>query len=191
MAPSIWFTSDLHLRHQLVADVRGFASTHEHDEAICSAWWNVVDNEDIVYVLGDLTVRAHEYALNRIATLPGRKRLILGNHDEAHPMFKGYERAEAPYRDVFESVGTHGMRTVNGVDAMLSHFPYDGDSRSDDRGVRHRLRDVGVPVIHGHTHSKEQLTRSHAGTLQVHVGLDAHGYQLVPESWVAKALAGA
>ncbi|WP_062384545.1 metallophosphoesterase [Demequina iriomotensis] len=191
MAPSIWFTADLHLRHQLVADVRGFASTNAHDEAICSAWWNVVDNDDIVYVLGDLTVREHAYALNRIATLPGRKRLILGNHDAAHPLFADYAEAESMYRDVFESVGTHGIRAFDGAVAMLSHFPFDGDSYTDDSSERHRLRDVGLPVIHGHTHSTEQLTRSSTGTLQIHVGLDAHGMALVPESWVARTLAAA
>ena len=32
---------------------------------------------------------------------------------------------------------------------------------------------MGVPLLHGHTHGKEQVTFTSKGTMQIHVGLDA------------------
>lgn len=36
-----------------------------------------------------------------------------------------------------------------------------------------RLQDKGKTMLHGHTHHKRKLSRTHKGTLQVHVGFDA------------------
>jgi calcineurin-like phosphoesterase family protein len=36
---------------------------------------------------------------------------------------------------------------------MLSHFPYKGDHKPGDRYPEWRLRDEGLPLLHGHVHS--------------------------------------
>lgn len=55
---------------------------------------------------------------------------------------------------------------------VLSHFPYSRD-RGLDRYTEYRMPDCGMPVVHGHTHSKRRATRSVDGSRQIHVGFDA------------------
>ena len=168
-----WFTSDLHLGHRLVAGKRGFGEdTDAHDAALAANWRACVGETDIVWVLGDLTLGRVDAALAPLAALPGRKRLVLGNHDRGHPMHRDAHLFAAAYAAVFELV-THAARTrVLGVEALLSHFPYERD-RGAVRHTQWRLPDLGVPLIHGHTHDRERVALSAAGTREVHVGLDA------------------
>lgn len=171
----IYFTSDLHLCHAKVAEIRGFATTAEHDARIATSWAAVVKPHDQVWVLGDLTGGGHlDEALALIAALPGEKHLILGNHDQAHPMHRDSHRKMARYFPTFTSVQLHARKSIGGLRVMLSHYPYDGDHTDTDRDTQWRLRDCGTPILHGHTHSEFSLTNStFAGTVQVHVGWDA------------------
>jgi calcineurin-like phosphoesterase family protein len=58
--------------------------------------------------------------------------------------------------------------------AYYSHFPYTGDSQAESRYDKYRALDEdGTPIIHGHTHSSEKVSRTDKGTLQIHVGVDA------------------
>ena len=84
---TIRFTSDLHLGHPKVAEIRGFESTDEHDEHLAWRWRTFVHEHDVVYVLGDVSGDGGQaHALEILRGLPGEKRLILGNHDAAHPL---------------------------------------------------------------------------------------------------------
>ena len=47
-----------------------------------------------------------------------------------------------------------------------------------------RLEDLGVPIIHGHTHRRETVTYSQRNTLQIHVGVDAWNLMPVPQDRV-------
>ncbi|WP_353707257.1 metallophosphoesterase [Cellulosimicrobium sp. ES-005] len=186
---NVWFTSDLHLGHYKVAALRGFAGQEEHDAAIVEAWEAVVRKGDQVWVLGDLAVSSPAYALNVLESLPGEKHLIWGNHDQGHPMHRDAHRKAAKYLDVFSSAQAFARRRVLGREVLLSHFPYFGDTagRVGDRHTQYRLRNEGLPLIHGHTHSAETFSVAPARipfTPQLHVGLDAHNMQLVPLSWV-------
>ena len=53
---NIFLTSDLHFGHnkEFIYKVRGFNSIEEMNEAIIERWNSVVNNDDDVYVLGDL-----------------------------------------------------------------------------------------------------------------------------------------
>lgn len=55
-----------------------FSSVEEMDEHMVERWNSVVKDEDIVYHLGDVYFEHGHKVLSR---LKGRKRLILGNHD--------------------------------------------------------------------------------------------------------------
>jgi calcineurin-like phosphoesterase family protein len=39
---AVWFTSDTHFCHAKVAELRGFATRDEHDEAIIANWNQIV-----------------------------------------------------------------------------------------------------------------------------------------------------
>lgn len=64
-------TTGLHIRP-------GFSTVEEMDELMIDRWNSVVNDSDIVYHLGDVYFESGHRVLPR---LKGRKRLILGNHD--------------------------------------------------------------------------------------------------------------
>lgn len=128
----VYFNSDLHLGHirvlefheQFRAKCLGVSTITEHDEMIYDLWNDTVGKRDTIYILGDLG-----YDLSRLKSLPGYKKLLLGNHDERHVR----EYMDAGFRDI---IGPSKYKRY-----WLSHFPI------------HQSELWEKPVIHGHTHS--------------------------------------
>lgn len=173
---TIWFTSDLHLNHEKVARLRGFDSTEEHDADVEHQFDCLVQPDDIVWILGDVVMGRVGEGLERIASWPGHKRLISGNHDGTHPMNRRAPREMRRYSQAFEFIASAARVALpNGGRALLSHFPYSGDTpgRLEDRFTQWRLPDEGVTLLHGHTHDPLQgVHLSDRGTPQLHVGWD-------------------
>lgn len=171
--PRVWFTSDLHLGHRLVSEERGFSDPESHDASIAEAWDSAVHDRDLVWILGDLSSGSSSgtrAALSWLAERPGRKGSILGNHDPLHPMNRDAHRWLHPYVEVFERVAQSATISLEGRRYLLSHFPYTGDHSPEDRHVQWRLRDEGMWLLHGHTHSASVTSQER----QIHVGWDAH-----------------
>jgi calcineurin-like phosphoesterase family protein len=165
----VWYTSDLHFGHRLVAGHRGHGEdTLSHDLEIAERWERQVQDDDIVYVLGDIAVSSPTRALAILGGLPGRKRLIAGNHDRCHPQFRDAPRWHNVYSNVFEWIAPFGRRRIGGVNVLLSHYPYTAD-RGEVRDMQWRLPDHGMWLLHGHTHSQFVQT----GVREFHVGWDA------------------
>lgn len=189
---NVFFTSDLHFGHPKVAGIRGFNDEEwgpfQHDETICQNWERVITRDDVVYVLGDISggsSAATTVALDILSTLPGRKRLIAGNHDPIHPMNRNAHKWFPAFMRVFESVAPFGRVSINGTRYLLSHFPYHTDRDPENpRYTQYRLRDEGMPLLHGHTHSRHRITN----LMETHVGLDAWGLQPVAASDLAGIL---
>ncbi|WGH20351.1 phosphoesterase [Arthrobacter phage MaGuCo] len=187
---NVFFTSDLHLGHKFVAGIRGFDDVADHDLAIEWAWYERVGPADHVWVLGDIAASSPAWALTVLARLPGIKHLVLGNHDRAHPMHRDAYRQAAQYGGVFASVQASARRRIQGQEVLLSHFPYDRDW-GETRYAQWRLPDLGVPLLHGHTHGTERLSRSARSTPEIHVGVDAWDLAPVPLETVEGLLAEA
>ncbi|TWS23181.1 metallophosphatase [Tsukamurella sputi] len=186
-----YYTADLHLGHQLVADTRQYDNTDVHDSAILSKLHALNPKGDQLYILGDLSggsKRATERALDLLAEVPVTKHLILGNHDPAHPMHRDAWKWQRRYLDVFESVQPYARQrfTVDGQrhEVLLSHFPYGGDHTDTERYSQYRLPDEGRWLLHGHTHSGKRTSTPPGGqsygawwdgreNYQLHVGWDA------------------
>lgn len=177
-----WYISDLHLGHKLVSELRGFDSTADHDEAVIESLAPVTSG-DALWVLGDVTCTSDKDKLHNLLGLlgrhPARKHLIAGNHDAVHPMHRESYKWLSLYGTVFDSVQAFARMRVPGNDqgvpkrsVLLSHFPFTGD-HGPDRYAQYRLRDEGLPIVHGHTHSSEMLSRSPAGGLQINVCWEA------------------
>ncbi|WP_280505785.1 hypothetical protein [Nocardia farcinica] len=158
---AIWFCSDLHIHHGMVAGLRGFADVDDHDAAVAANW--------------DRLVR------------PGIKHLVSGNHDETHPMRSRAHKRMRRWLDVFETVQSVATLRIAGQRVLLSHFPYrddpDGDHAPESRHAEWRMPDTGQWLLHGHTHSHIQVRGR-----QIHVGLDAHQLRPVPLPWVADTI---
>jgi calcineurin-like phosphoesterase family protein len=173
---------------------RPFTDVHHMNEMIIK-WWNeLVAPDDTVYHLGDVALGPITESMSCIKRLAGRKRLILGNHDRpfmvAHKGQKQVDKWTKFYLAAgFESIASEGAVAIDESPALLSHFPFEGDSHDGDRFTDIRLDDVGVPLIHGHTHSNgDPVTFSSNGTKQIHVGMDAWNFRPVSERQVRELL---
>jgi len=181
-----YFTSDPHFGHRLVSRLRGFGEdTNAHDQALCDNWRKVVNDDDTVWVLGDLCMRNPSDALQIMKNLPGRKHFIAGNHDPCHPMHRDAHRWQSIYMGVFESVQPFARRRIHNQDVLLSHFPYEHD-RNEARYMQYRLRNEGRWLLHGHTHESRILTSSR----EIHVGLDAWDLAPVTLDTIADLMRG-
>ncbi|WP_457072033.1 metallophosphoesterase [Mycobacteroides abscessus] len=187
---TVWFTSDLHIGHALVAEERAnraniavpLAPTERsehcirwHDRTLAENWDAVIQPHDQVWVLGDLSAGssgAQRNALKWIEERPGEKHLVSGNHDRVHPMYRDAHKWQAHYLGVFQSVQPFARRRVGGHTALLSHLPYRGDHTTEQRYNQYRLRDEGEWLLHGHTHSRF-INEPKFHPRQLHVGVDA------------------
>lgn len=125
---SVFVIADLHLGHKRVTEFRPFGMVQEHDTHIAQCWKDVVTKRDVVYVLGDVAFTAAGFEL--LASLPGTKKLALGNHDT---------RSVETYRRVFTKV--HAGYVYDG--ALLTHVPVHPGQ------IGHRW----WANVHGHLHS--------------------------------------
>lgn len=191
---TIFYTSDSHFGHENIIKYcdRPFSNTDEMDERLISNWNEVVQPEDTVYHLGDAALGKIDKSLANVGRLNGYKILVLGNHDR--PFMRRNKKDLATwwskYEDVFqEIIGWGGSYAVfGGLKFRLSHFPFEGDSQDADRYNEFRPVDMGVPLIHGHVHSKDKITFSKRGTPMIHVGVDAWDYRPVSEHQVLELL---
>jgi len=196
---SRFFTSDLHIRHNLVVRERGFAlpdGTGDHDayEAVLAEKWDSrVRKDDIVYVLGDIAMNPAKGAFDFLDARNGRKILISGNHDATASFHSTASKAQRLWLAHFESIHDFLQIKIAGRRVLLSHYPYKGEGErefEEDRHTQFRLRDEGMPLLHGHVHSKEIVTNGN----QFHVGLDGHNLELVHEleiqDWLEREFVG-
>ncbi len=190
---AVFFTSDTHFLHEMVAGLRGFAATEEHDEAVIVNWNRAVRPDDLVWHLGDVGIGNETRILEQAARLNGRKQLITGNHDSCWPGNRGARSRQRRWMEVFESVQAFARIRIDGRPVLLSHFPYSGDHTAFDRHSQYRLKDRGFWLLHGHTHGRETLGPFALPIVtfgaepiyqgrQLHVGVDAWGLHPVSEA---------
>lgn len=85
-----FFIADPHFGHKMVIEYenRPFATVEEMDEELISRWNEVVSDQDVVWLLGDITLSCKkEYIRNIFSRLKGRIHLIKGNHDRLSDNF--------------------------------------------------------------------------------------------------------
>lgn len=176
---SVFFTSDPHFGHVLVAEDRGFVSTDDHDEIIINNFIQKVGWEDKTYFLGDLSGGSDgktRRALDIIRGLPGKKVLIPGNHCPVHPMHCEFEKWIDEYvPDPFLYVMPYIVKRYDGKKFLFNHFPSSGDHTDKPRYKGLRMSDWEEWRLHGHTHSRDKGSGK-----EIHVGLDS--WNLFPVS---------
>jgi calcineurin-like phosphoesterase family protein len=203
------YTSDLHFGHPFVARLRGFTTlvngeakgdAAEHDGVITEKFNQGVHEDDITVIAGDFAMN-WKGAEHKLAQLRGRIILVEGNHDIMSCIHRdGWKhRAAWTGEGKFEAVTAFLRRKSASREFLVSHYPYDGDHTGNDRHTQFRLRDEGMWLLHGHTHSRE---KHDSGTIrtewlpqgsemhwqyrgrQIHVGVDAWDLKPVPEAAV-------
>lgn len=159
----IWFTSDLHFCHDkdFLYIPRGFSTIEEHDETILNNYNSVIDDEDDVYILGDLMLGNQEKGLEYLKKLKGKIHIIRGNHC-TNTKWEKYK--ELP--NVVELIGWATVIKYKKYNFYLSHFPT-FTANFDDEYPRQCLIN-----LFGHTHQTTNFFNDTFG--MYHVGLDSH-----------------
>ena len=134
----VYLTADWHLGHRNVAKWRESFTDPPlhpdlHDEFILEQYRKTVTKRDIVWFLGDIIM--HSKYLDVVKELPGRKHIVLGNHDTKPDSLANGITARA-LSDVFD----HVCGLVKYKDVWLSHAPI------------HPQELRGKVNLHGHTH---------------------------------------
>jgi calcineurin-like phosphoesterase family protein len=78
-----WIISDTHFNHNkdFILQPRNFSTVEEMNEKIIERWNSVVQPNDTIYHLGDMTMGDIDTAVPLIARLNGKINLAIGNHD--------------------------------------------------------------------------------------------------------------
>lgn len=139
-----YYISDLHLFHEkaIKYDHRPFDCIQEMHEVIMKNWNDRVTNGDIVYVLGDISLRGkNDDLIAFVARLKGRKVLIKGNHDDLSDYrYQQLFSEICDYKEIQDSVGKKKYGLI------LSHYPI---FSWKDMGR-------GKILLYGHTHSSKE-----------------------------------
>jgi calcineurin-like phosphoesterase family protein len=114
-----YYISDLHFGHQniMTFDKRPFDSIEESDKAIIENWNRVVDIDDDVYILGDISWYNSTKTIELMNQLNGNLHLIRGNHD--NKILKNPKM-----RDLFVEITDYKEITYDeGCGIVLCHYP--------------------------------------------------------------------
>ena len=145
---NIFFISDLHIGHKNVLkfDGRPFADVDEMHIEMIKRWNEVVDDDDIVYYLGDLAFARDELTKWFIYSLKGKINFILGNHDKMKDIIKfgRWENIHEYGTEInVKDEDTIGSRGSNGYQRIImSHYPILSWNKSH----------YGSWHLHGHCH---------------------------------------
>lgn len=83
--PKVFLIGDCHYGHRNIIKYcnRPFKDVEDMNEQLIKNWNSVVGKNDIVYVVGDFALCGKQKIIEIGQRLNGRKRLVLGNHDQA------------------------------------------------------------------------------------------------------------
>lgn len=177
-----WFTSDLHFGHEPILTFcsRPFFDLQHMQEYLIARINERVATDDILYILGDVSFYDKDRTYALISSIKCPVVLIKGNHDHSGRI------KNVPYAEVHDELD---LQLKNGQLVTLSHFPYyigDGKDRTETRADKYldrRPKDVGLWLLHGHTHDKGRIRPA---LRMLHVGVDANGYAPVSEDDVMR-----
>lgn len=132
--PNIFVVSDTHFGHANIIRYcnRPFSSVEEMNEKMIDNWNQLVTIHDHVYHLGDVYFGSE--TSNFFHRLNGKKRLILGNHDNGK---------DQKLRNMFQKISM--WRMFPEFKVLLTHVPVHPMSLSEKAPIN----------IHGHIHEKD------------------------------------
>lgn len=142
----VFYISDLHLQHEKILQMGRdmFSSIEEHDTTILENWKSVVGKDDVVYILGDITMKPDYKGLyEQLKPLPGHKHLIVGNHDH-----RWMDAGDKRVLHLFESIEQMAIINDNGRRVVLCHYPF----------AEWPLAYHGAYHVFGHIHNSRDLT---------------------------------
>jgi calcineurin-like phosphoesterase family protein len=167
---NIFFLSDTHFSHRNICrgtthwsdidDTRNFDSLEEMDNCIIDNINKNVQENDILFHLGDFSFFGHENVKKfRQKILCKNIILIYGNHDENLKANKPFEDGSLP-QDLFSSCQDYLEVIIDRQHMCLFHFPQEVWNNNHDK--------VSSIHIHGHCHGKLSNVRKD----RIDIGID-------------------
>jgi calcineurin-like phosphoesterase family protein len=158
---NIYVTSDLHFGHdrEFIWKARGYNSIEEMNEDYVHKWNITVNDEDDVYVLGDLML-GDKSNIEYIKRLKGIIHIALGNHDT--------RTREEMYRELPNVVEVMWAIKLDyrKYHFLMTHFPtMTGNLEKES------LRQMTLN-LYGHTHQNTNFYEDRP--YMYHVGVDSH-----------------
>ena len=168
----IYYIADLHIGDQRVFDLcsRPFSSLEEYERELIRRWNAKVEQQDIVYILGDISNVCIEHVKEIFDQLHGIKRLIIGNHDEEFFMDYFVKRIVA-------TATSTKYIDDDGRMVFLCHYPV-MDWSYGDKTIHH---------VYGHIHNKsiangylyEEIKMFYKNKLAYNASIDVTNYEPV------------
>lgn len=155
----VWIWSDIHFNHKNICSHanRPYQSMEEMHNALLNNYRSVVGDDDLVIWGGDISFGNVQEINQIIDDLPGRKALILGNHDFDHRKMKPLNYS------CFDLTNSLATFVCNGQEYVVTHYPID---------LNHLPQDT--VNIHGHTHQHSM------GVRRLNMSVENTNYQPVP-----------
>lgn len=147
----IWLTTDTHFGH--VNMVKLCYRPEDFAERIIENWKKVVAPDDVVIHLGDVAWYNKPWVNDVLSTLPGKKILVRGNHDEKSLLYymkNGFDFAVDSFAMMYR-----------GLDILFTHEP-----------VLFHTHDIN---IHGHLHNNKVMLKE-PWSLHYLISLENNGY---------------
>ena len=172
----VFFTSDTHFGHNNIMKFcqRPWKTVEEMDNALIQNWNSVVEENDIVFHLGDFAFAPNWRWKELLEKLNGRIYLIMGNHDVSR--WPGDKVME-----LFERVENQMLLKIDGYKVYLNHFPflcYAGTYRNPKIAS---MQLFGHVHMHDNSVGKDDERLQYLFPYQYDVGVDNNNY--TPISW--------
>ena len=137
--PHIWFISDFHLCHENIITLqnRPFENTHYMHKHMIEKWNGVVNENDIVFYLGDLFFKNPKKVDEIVNQLKGKIYFVLGNHDKKSRIEK-LNRFELIEDYIELTIRDNGKKHT----LILFHYPI----------LNWNKKHYGTIHLHGHSH---------------------------------------
>ena len=167
----LYFSSDLHFSHKNIlkfnSETRRGVDHYEMNELLIEGWNKTVNNEDHVFLLGDVSFAKEAETWDLLHRLNGKIHLIRGNHD--HNILKS-----SPLKCQFVEVLDYKEIIVDGIKVCMMHYPL------EDWSGGHR----GSYMLHGHKHGSFDLNILNTNYKRMDVGIDARSdNKMIPFTW--------
>lgn len=149
----IWVISDTHFNHANILTFKGydglpcrtFSDVEHMNETMIANWNSVVKPEDKVYHLGDVFFGPKDWIERHWIRLNGKKRLIVGNHDNILYIAE---------KKMFQKIEM--WRMFSEFNLLLTHVPV----HESVLGER-RFNGGSMINVHGHIHSNKSPSAMH------------------------------
>lgn len=138
-----YFTSDLHFFHKNICkftDRKLVTSQEDHEQWLVNIWNSRIENEDLVYILGDISFGKYQQTADFVESLNGQKIVIKGNHDNEQHLNR------LKHDGIILSWKLYDEVEIQGTKACLMHYPIASWNRQH----------YGSYMLHGHSHGMYQ-----------------------------------